>query len=129
MHYQLRLSVAATLAAAAMLASCGKKEEAPAAPATGASVSAAPAAAGSGDVQVVKIASVAPMSGSQAHYGKDNANGVLMAVDDMNQKGMTLGGKKVRFEAVVEDDAADPSRAPPWHRSCATPRSPAWSVT
>ena len=111
MHYQLRLSVAATLAAAAMLASCGKKEEAPAVPATGASVSAAPAAAGSGDVQVVKIASVAPMSGSQAHYGKDNANGVLMAVDDMNQKGMTLGGKKVRFEAVVEDDAADPKQA------------------
>ncbi len=110
MHHQLRFSVAATLAAAALLASCGKKEQAPAAPASGASVSAAPAAAGSGDVQVVKIASVAPMSGSQAHYGKDNANGVLLAIDETNQKGMTLGGKKVRFEAVVEDDAADPKQ-------------------
>lgn len=109
MQYQLRLSVAATLATAALLASCGKKEQAPAAPAASGATAAAPAAA-SGDMQVVKIASVAPMSGGQAHYGKDNANGVLMAIDETNQKGVTLGGKKVRFEAVVEDDAADPKQ-------------------
>ena len=40
------------------------------------------------DVQVVKIGSVAPMSGGQAHYGKDNANGVLMAVDDLNKENL-----------------------------------------
>jgi len=59
---------------------------------------------------VVKIGSVAPMSGSQAHYGKDNANGVLMAVEDLNAKGVVIGGKKIKFEAMVEDDAADPKQ-------------------
>ncbi|TAM34982.1 MAG: branched-chain amino acid ABC transporter substrate-binding protein [Burkholderiaceae bacterium] len=62
------------------------------------------------DVQVVKIGSVAPMSGSQAHYGKDNANGVLMAVDDLNKENIVIGGKKIKFEAQVEDDAADPKQ-------------------
>ena len=62
------------------------------------------------DVQVVKIGSVAPMSGPQAHYGKDNANGVLMAVEDLNTQNITIGGKKIKFEAQVEDDAADPKQ-------------------
>lgn len=62
------------------------------------------------DVQVVKIGSVAPMSGSQAHYGKDNANGVLMAVEDLNKENLVIGGKKIKFEAQVEDDAADPKQ-------------------
>lgn len=59
---------------------------------------------------VVKIGHVAPMSGPQAHYGKDNANGAQMAVDDLNAKGVTIGGKKVKFELVAEDDAADPKQ-------------------
>ncbi|QDL37589.1 branched-chain amino acid ABC transporter substrate-binding protein [Rhodoferax sediminis] len=62
------------------------------------------------DVQVVKIGSVAPMSGPQAHYGKDNANGVLMAVEDLNKENLVIGGKKIKFEAQVEDDAADPKQ-------------------
>ncbi|MBS0315594.1 MAG: branched-chain amino acid ABC transporter substrate-binding protein [Proteobacteria bacterium] len=62
------------------------------------------------DAQTVTIASVAPMSGPQAHYGTDNANGVLMAVDDLNKEGLTIGGKKVKFVADVEDDAADPKQ-------------------
>ncbi len=60
--------------------------------------------------QVVKIASVAPMSGGQAHYGKDNANGVTMAIEDLNKQGITIGGKKIKWEAVIEDDAADPKQ-------------------
>ena len=56
---------------------------------------------------VVKIGHVAPTSGGQAHYGKDNQNGAQMAVDDLNAKGVTIGGKKVKFELVPEDDAAD----------------------
>jgi len=60
--------------------------------------------------QVVKIGSVAPMSGGQAHYGKDNANGVVMAVEDLNSQNITIGGKKIKWEAVVEDDAADPKQ-------------------
>src|SRR5665647_69792 len=62
------------------------------------------------DVQVVKIGHVAPMSGAQSHYGKDNANGAMMAVEDLNAQNVVIGGKKVRFELVAEDDAADPKQ-------------------
>jgi len=59
---------------------------------------------------VVKIGHVAPISGPQAHLGKDNENGARMAIDDLNAKGMTIGGKKVKFELVAEDDGADPKQ-------------------
>lgn len=62
------------------------------------------------DVQVVKIGHVAPMSGSQAHYGKDNANGSMMAVEDLNKQNIVIGGKKIKFELMAEDDAADPKQ-------------------
>jgi len=62
------------------------------------------------DVQVVKIGHVAPVSGAQAHYGKDNENGVRMALEDINAQNITIGGKKVRFEIQAEDDAADPKQ-------------------
>ena len=68
--------------------------------------------AGTGMAQdmVVKIGHVGPISGGQAHYGKDNENGARMAVEDLNAKGVTIGGKKVRLELVAEDDAADPKQ-------------------
>ena len=59
---------------------------------------------------VVKIGHVAPISGSQASYGKDNENGARMAVDDLNAKGVMIGGKKVKLELVAEDDGADPKQ-------------------
>lgn len=59
---------------------------------------------------VVKIGHVAPMSGGQAHYGKDNENGVRMAIEDLNAKGVMIGGKKVKLEIAAEDDAADPKQ-------------------
>ncbi len=62
------------------------------------------------DVQVVKIGHVAPMSGGQAHYGKDNANGSMMAVEDLNAQNIVIGGKKIKFELMAEDDAADPKQ-------------------
>ncbi|MFN9709094.1 MAG: branched-chain amino acid ABC transporter substrate-binding protein, partial [Burkholderiales bacterium] len=58
----------------------------------------------------VRIGHVAPISGPQAHYGKDNENGARMAIEDLNAKGMIIGGKKVKFELVAEDDAADPKQ-------------------
>jgi branched-chain amino acid transport system substrate-binding protein len=59
---------------------------------------------------VVKIGHVAPTSGAQAHYGKDNENGARMAVEDLNAKGIVVGGKKIKLELVAEDDAADPKQ-------------------
>lgn len=65
-----------------------------------------------GAQEVVKIGHAAPLSGPQAHYGKDNENGARMAINDLNAKGVTIGGKKVKFELVNEDDAADPKQGP-----------------
>ena len=85
MQFKLKLTVAAVVAAIAGMASAQ-------------------------DVQVVKIGHVAPMSGAQAHYGKDNENGARMAVEDLNSQNIVIGGKKIRFELVAEDDAADPKQ-------------------
>jgi len=74
-------------------------------------VAAIAAVAGMASAQdVVKIGHVAPVSGAQAHYGKDNENGARMAIEDLNAKGVTIGGKKVKLELVAEDDAADPKQ-------------------
>ena len=59
---------------------------------------------------VVKIGHVGPTSGAIAHLGKDNELGAKMAIDELNAKGVTIGGKKVKFELVAEDDAADPKQ-------------------
>lgn len=59
---------------------------------------------------VVKIGHVGPISGSIAHLGKDNENGAKMAVEALNAKGVVIGGKKVKIELVLEDDAGDPKQ-------------------
>lgn len=59
---------------------------------------------------VVKIGHVGPTSGGIAHLGKDNENGARMAIDQLNAKGTMIGGKKVKFELVAEDDAGDPKQ-------------------
>lgn len=69
------------------------------------------AGAASAQEQIVKIGHVGPLSGAIAHLGKDNENGARMAIDELNAKGVTIGGKKVRFELLSEDDAADPKQA------------------
>jgi branched-chain amino acid transport system substrate-binding protein len=60
--------------------------------------------------EVVKIGHVGPTSGAIAHLGKDNENGARMAIDELNAKGVTIGGKKVKFELLAEDDAGDPKQ-------------------
>ncbi|HSS45849.1 MAG TPA: branched-chain amino acid ABC transporter substrate-binding protein, partial [Burkholderiales bacterium] len=60
---------------------------------------------------VVKIGSVAPLTGPQAHLGKDNDNGARLAIEEVNARGPVIGGKKVRFELISEDDQADPKTA------------------
>lgn len=59
---------------------------------------------------VVLIGHVAPMTGGIAHLGKDNENGAKLAVADLNKTGLTIGGQKVKFELLSEDDAADPKQ-------------------
>jgi branched-chain amino acid transport system substrate-binding protein len=62
------------------------------------------------DIQVIRIGHVAPMSGAQAHFGRDNENGVIMAIEDLNSQNIVIGGKKIKWEMVGEDDAADPKQ-------------------
>jgi branched-chain amino acid transport system substrate-binding protein len=81
---------------------CGKKEEPKKEEPKKAE---APAAA---PETVVKIGHVGPLTGSIAHLGKDNENGVRLALDEANAKGVSIDGKKVKFELVAEDDQADP---------------------
>jgi branched-chain amino acid transport system substrate-binding protein len=100
-----RSVIALSLISVAMLAACGKKEEA-AAPAA---APAAPSAAAETS-SVIKIGHVGPTSGAIAHLGKDNENGARMAVDELNAKGVEIGGKKVTFELLAEDDGADPKQ-------------------
>ena len=59
---------------------------------------------------VVTIAHVGPTSGAIAHLGKDNENGAIMAVEEINAAGLTIGGQKVTLKLMTEDDAADPKQ-------------------
>src|SRR5256714_2934422 len=90
------LSIAVALALG--LVACGKKEEAP-------KPTAAPAAAAG---STVKIAHAGPLTGSIAHLGKDDENGVALAVAQLNSQKLTIDGKPVTFQMQSEDDQADP---------------------
>ncbi len=96
-----------TLVAAALvtLYGCGKEEPKKAAEAP-------KAAAPVEEVVTVKVGHAGPLTGGIAHLGKDNENGVRLALDEANAKGIKLGGKKVKFELMPEDDQADPKLGP-----------------
>ena len=61
--------------------------------------------------EVVRIAHVAGLTGPVAYFGKDTENGARMAIEALNARGVAIGGKKVTFELVAEDDASDPKQA------------------
>jgi branched-chain amino acid transport system substrate-binding protein len=59
---------------------------------------------------VIRIGHVAPLTGPNAHLGKDNENGARMAIDELNAAGVTIGGKRVKLELMNEDDASEPKQ-------------------
>ncbi|MDD2728374.1 branched-chain amino acid ABC transporter substrate-binding protein [Malikia sp.] len=61
--------------------------------------------------EVVRIGHVGPVSGQSAHLGKDMENGARLAIEELNAKGVKIGGKAVKIELVAEDDAGDPKQA------------------
>ncbi len=99
--HKMRHAVTA-LIVTALLAACG--QEAPP-PAPKAEAPKAP------EVLTVKIGSASPLTGPQAHIGIDIRNGVQLAIDDANAANIEIGGKKVKFELVAEDDEANPTKA------------------
>ena len=86
----------AVMATVVVMAACSKKDEAP--------------KTANGEM-IVKIGQVSPLTGPQAHLGKDNDNGARLAIDEANARGVTLGGQKVKFVLLSEDDQADPKTA------------------
>lgn len=60
---------------------------------------------------VVKVGVVTSLTGNATHLGKDEENGVRMAVDDINREGIVVGSQRIRLELVSEDDAGDPRTA------------------
>jgi ABC-type branched-subunit amino acid transport system substrate-binding protein len=57
---------------------------------------------------VVRIGVSGPLSGPNAFAGKDNENGVRLALEELNAKGVQVGGKTLKFVLVSEDDQGDP---------------------
>jgi len=89
------------IAAALIAVGCSKKEEA--APAAAPQPTAPPPL-------LVKLGHAAPLTGPQAHIGKDNENGAQMAVDDANAAGIVIAGRPLKIELQGEDDQADPKQ-------------------
>jgi branched-chain amino acid transport system substrate-binding protein len=96
----LAVAVASMLAAAG----CGKEASPPQAPKAEAPV---PTPVGP---LIVKLGHAAPLTGPQAHLGKDNENGAKLAIEDANAEGIKIGGRPVKFELLSEDDQADPKQ-------------------
>ena len=57
---------------------------------------------------VVTLAHAGPLTGSIAHQGKDDENGVALAIEQANAARLVIGGKPVRFRLISEDDQGDP---------------------
>lgn len=59
--------------------------------------------------EVVKIGYSGPLSGGAALYGKNVLMGMEMAANEINAKGLEVGGKKYKIEIVSLDDKYNPS--------------------
>jgi branched-chain amino acid transport system substrate-binding protein len=92
------VAVGAAVALATGLGACGKQDD--------------KAKTGSSLERVVKIGHAAPLTGGIAHLGKDNEYGAKLAIDEANAKGTTIGGEKIVFELLSEDDEAKPDKGP-----------------
>jgi branched-chain amino acid transport system substrate-binding protein len=88
----------AALALLALLAACGKAPE-----------TAPPSKAGAGPAPLTVTLGVAgPLTGGIAHQGKDDENGVALAIEHANAKKLVIGGRPVTFRMMSEDDQGDP---------------------
>jgi branched-chain amino acid transport system substrate-binding protein len=94
----LQRTVGLSLIAIAFAATygCGKKEEPKKEePKKAEAPAAAPAET------VVKIGHVGPLTGGIAHLGKDNENGVRLALDEANAKGVTIPASAIYNQAGI----------------------------
>jgi branched-chain amino acid transport system substrate-binding protein len=59
--------------------------------------------------EVVHIGFSGPLSGGAAKYGKEVLDGMQMAAEEVNQAGIEVAGKKIKFEIDALDDKYNPS--------------------
>jgi len=106
---QLPRKLGLTLVAAALVATygCSQKTETKSETKT----TTAPTAPAD-DTVTVRIGHAGPLTGGIAHLGKDDENGVHLAVDEATEKKIKIGGKTVKWEMMSEDDQADPKMGP-----------------
>jgi branched-chain amino acid transport system substrate-binding protein len=107
MNVPQKLGLSLVAAALVTAYGCGKEE-----PKQAAAPAAAPATAAAPAAVTVTIGSAGPLTGGIAHLGKDNDNGVRLAIDQANEKHPKIGGKDVKFVVESEDDQADPKLGP-----------------
>ncbi|RYF50224.1 MAG: branched-chain amino acid ABC transporter substrate-binding protein, partial [Comamonadaceae bacterium] len=63
---------------------------------------------GAAQAKDIRFGFAAPLTGPQSHYGEDMQNGLTMAIEEANARGITIDGDKARFILVSKDDQADP---------------------
>lgn len=97
MNNSYKLMFAALLAAGVV--GCGKEEP---------KVEPAKPAAPAEPTIVVKIAHAGPLTKKTPHLGKDNENGVALAIDQTNAKKIKIDGKVLKLEMISKDDEGDP---------------------
>ena len=108
MNTQSKLGLTVLAAALVTFYGCGKEEPKKAEAPKAAAAPAAPAE----EVVTVKIGHAGPLTGGIAHLGKDDENGVHLAVDEATERKVKIGGKTIKFEMMSEDDQADPKMGP-----------------
>jgi len=59
----------------------------------------------------IKFGFAAPLTGPQSHYGEDMQNGLTLALEEANKKGIKVDGETAKFQLVSRDDQADPRTA------------------
>ena len=104
-------NIGLTLVAVAIIGVYGCSKEEPKQAAAPAAPAAAPAAPAEETITVT-IGHAGPLTGGIAHLGKDDENGVHLAINEANAKKIKLGGKTVNFVMDSEDDQADPKLGP-----------------
>lgn len=102
-HFLRRLALPGACLALALAAGAGAQAAAPEEGPGGRSGPDAPL--------VVRIAHGGPLSGPIAHLGKDEENGVRMAIEELNARSLKIGGYPVQWRLEAGDDAGDPGRA------------------
>ncbi len=63
------------------------------------------------ETKTVYIGYSGPLSGGGAKYGQNALDGMLLAVDDINARGLTIGGQKYKVKVISLDDKYLPNEA------------------